>query len=116
MTHQIRPKRIPLGIIVTQTRRMLFSLVLVTVLGLFVGQLVLVNQLSMRGYMLSKEVERSKSLAFEYEQVEANIAHNQTQEYVEKITEKQYLQGSDQRVFVRIKNTVTAQAENELYQ
>jgi len=94
---------------------MLFSLVLVLVLGLFVGQLVVMNQLSMRGYMLSKEVEKSRTLIGQHEQIEAAIAHNQTQEFVETIADKQFLPGNDQRIFVRIKNTVTAQVEPEVY-
>jgi len=88
---------------------------MVMVLGLFLGQLILMNQLSMGGYMLSKEVERSKSLIFANEQIEAKIAHNQTQEFVENITAKQYLSGNDQRIFVEIKNTVTAQRDQGIY-
>lgn len=67
------------------------------------------NQLSMGGYMLSKEVEKSRSLLGAYEQIEAEIAHNQTQEFVETTANRQFLPGNDQRIFVRIKDTVTAQ-------
>lgn len=94
---------------------MLFSLVFVMVLGLFIGQLLVMNQLSMNGYMLSKEVEKGRVLGSQQEIVEAEIAHNQTQEFVQKVTEKQFLPGSEQRVFVRIKDTVTAQKEAEVY-
>ena len=108
MAHNIRPTRIPLGIIVKQTKRLLLSLVVVVVMGLFVGQLALVNQLSIKGYALGKEIERGKALLTEYERIEAAIAHNQTQEFVQTIADREFLPGQDQRTFVRIKDIVTA--------
>ena len=109
MAHNIRPTRIPLGIIVKQTKRLLFSLVVVVVMGLFIGQLALVNQLSIKGYTLGKEIENSKALLTEYERIEAAIAHNQTQEFVETIADREFLPGNDQRIFVRVKDVITAQ-------
>jgi len=109
MAHNIRPTRIPLGIIVKQTKRLLLSLVVVVVLGLFIGQLALVNQLSIKGYTLGKEIESSKALLTEYERIEAAIAHNQTQEFVQTIADREFLPGNDQRIFVRVKDVVTAQ-------
>lgn len=109
MIYKIRKKRFHLSHIAEQTRKALFFLLSFCATSLFIMHLFLMNHLSMRGYILTKETQTHQQLVLENEQLDAYIAKLQTQEFLTKTEAKSPLVFKSSQRFVIIPVRFTAQ-------
>lgn len=109
MTLKIRKKRFHLSLIAEQTRKMLFYFLSFCAISLFILHLFLMNHLSMRGYILTRETKTNQTLILENERLEANIARMQTQTFLTKTDSTKQLVFKEKQKFVIIPVRFTAQ-------
>lgn len=109
MKNKIGIKRLHLSLVAEQTRKMLFMLLAATSIILFICHLFLMNQLAMRGYILSKESTQNTTLKRELEQSDARVAQLQTHAFVGKSSATKLMVARERQNFVVIPSKMTAQ-------
>jgi hypothetical protein len=104
-----KPKRIRLSFLVARTQKLLFSLLGITAITLACVHLFLMNNLSMKGYILSKITARNAELTTTIQKLDAQVARFETREYVEKLSDQSPMVHRVENKFLVMKQTFTAQ-------
>ena len=109
MVQNSQNKRFHFSLIARRTQKVLVFLLTGFSIALFVLHLLLMNQLSMRGYILSQATNMHHKLAQKNEHLEAEISRLQTQEYIKKIALKESLMVEKKSNYVFLSANFTAQ-------
>lgn len=102
-------KRIQLSFLVKRTDRLLkVSLYAVII---FLGSFYLfgMNQVAMRGYLLTKEAQKAQEIVKDLESLESLITQLETKDYLVKQSDTSFMVYNDERQFLVYKERYTAQ-------
>ncbi|MCF7812147.1 hypothetical protein K9M59_00895 [Candidatus Gracilibacteria bacterium] len=104
-----KPKRIRLSFLAARTQKLLFSVLCGFALTLACVQLFLMNNLSMKGYILSKITEEQSQITSELQKLDAQVARFETREYVSRQSEQKTMIVRHYQRYMVMKDTFTAQ-------
>ncbi len=104
----IRTKRIRLSFLARRTQELLFWVLGICAISLAAVYLFLMNHLSMAGYILTVETERSKEVGTMMDQIETQIARYETRKYVAGMPETKKMIVRKRQKFLVLKPRFTA--------
>ncbi len=103
-----RIKRIQLSFLARQTQELLFLVLGICAISLAAVYLFLMNRLSMEGYILTVETERSKEVGSEMDKVETQVARYETRKYIAEMPETKEMVIRQRQNFLVLKPRFTA--------
>ncbi len=104
----VRIKRIRLSFLARRTQELLFWVLGICAIVLVAIHLFLMNHLSMAGYVLTIETERTKEVSTMMDKVEIQIAKYETREYISKMPATKEMIVRQRQNFLVLKPRFTA--------